>query len=513
MDFNNDLQEETNELKFETKRTKAEFCPCGFENKTHFAPYKGYTDKGYCYKCEKTFFPDDIPINFYYVQCNELKEYNEKSLRAEIENSIYFIPKSQVLGVTENGCYVSEYILTKADNKLPYDKDNIKVLNEGMPLKTLQRAENSILPLSKPISYANPKTMKKSLRGYKTNHFVTFLIQLFGEEITSGLISKYFIGTSKQWQGATIFWQIDSKGEIRGGKIMLYDPKTGKRVKEPYNCITWVHTALKEPEYNLKQCLFGEHLLNDKTKPVAIVESEKTAIIASVYLPQFIWLATGAISNLKAERCNVLKGRNVVLFPDLKAFDKWNDKAKELSSITNFIVSDYLETNATETDKVEKFDLADYLIRYNYRHITEIKQENITIQAKEKEFAPITTHVKENEFLGQYTHAREKAYSTITTHAKGKEFPPITTHAENKDFVTICSHVHEDDFSFVNTHVTLLRFQQQAKAAYKKFFMGKRNPETERSYYLCWFIDMKKILNDFGITEQQFFSFAGRLQK
>jgi len=56
---------------------------------------------------------------------------------------------------------------------------------------------------------------------------------------------------------------------------MLYSPTTGKRVKEPFNHITWVHKALKQPDFNLKQCLFGEHLLQDKTKPVAIVESEK----------------------------------------------------------------------------------------------------------------------------------------------------------------------------------------------------------------------------------------------
>ncbi len=482
MDYNNDLQEETSELKFSKKRTKAKFCPCGEKNRTHFVPYEGYTDKGYCHKCEKTFLPDLPPLEkiYYYVQCNELKEYNEKSYRAEIESSIYFIPKSQVLGVTENGCYVSEYILTREDNKLPYDKGKIKILNEGMPLKTLQRAENSILPISKPISFTDPETMKKSLTGYETNHFITFLIQLFGEEITSGLISKYFIGTSKRWKGATIFWQIDSKGKIRTGKIMLYDPKTGERVKEPNNLIDWVHKALKDPDYNLKQCLFGEHLLKDKTKPIAIVESEKTAIIASVYLPQYNWLATGGKGELRAEKCNVLKGRNVSLYPDLSkpedkptAFEMWNDKAKELSHITNFIVSDYLETKANEVARKKGCDLADFLTDEKYKHITEIKQEN--------KFAPITTHVKK------------------------KAYPPITTHVENKDFCTICSHVQEEDFSFVNTHV--LRFQQQAKAAYKKYFMGKRTPETEKSYYVSWYNDMKSILKDFGITEQQFFTF------
>jgi hypothetical protein len=75
---------------------------------------------------------------------------------------------------------------------------------------------------------------------------------------------------------------------------MLNNPTTGKRIKEPFNHINWAQKVLKEPEYELKQCFFGEQLI-DKSKPVAIVESEKTAVIASGYLPQFIWLAAGSI--------------------------------------------------------------------------------------------------------------------------------------------------------------------------------------------------------------------------
>jgi hypothetical protein len=59
-----------------------------------------------------------------------------------------------------------------------------------------------------------------------------------------------------------------------------------------------------------------EHLLRDNTKMVAIVESEKTAIIASIYLPDMIWLACGGCGNLSLKLCEPLKGRKVVLFPD-----------------------------------------------------------------------------------------------------------------------------------------------------------------------------------------------------
>lgn len=226
-----------------------------------------------------------------------------------------------------------------------------------------------IKPQEKPPSFISVEVFKNSLNplALEQNHFVTFLTRLFGKDITTDLISRYFIGTSKYWPGASVFWQIDTKGKIRTGKIMLYSPATGKRVKEPFNHITWAHKALRQPDFNLKQCFFGEHLLIDKIKPVAIVESEKTAVIASVYLPQFIWLAVGSLTNLNAEKCSILKGRNVTLFPDLKCFEKWSIKAKELSYLATFTVSDLLERKATKAEKTQGLDLADYLIRFDFR--------------------------------------------------------------------------------------------------------------------------------------------------
>ena len=229
-----------------------------------------------------------------------------------------------------------------------------------------------VRPKPKPVSFIPVEVFKASLNtaAYETNHFVQFLSSLFGVEVASQLISSYFIATSKHWNGATVFWQIDTRGKVRTGKIMLYSPTTGKRVKEPFNHINWVHKAIKQPEYELRQCLFGEHLLIDESKPVAIVESEKTAVIASVYLPQFIWLAVGSLTNLNAEKCSVLKGRTIVLFPDLNGFEKWSSKAKELSHLATFTVSDLLERRATEAEKKQGFDLADYLVRLKLNEFT-----------------------------------------------------------------------------------------------------------------------------------------------
>ena len=224
-----------------------------------------------------------------------------------------------------------------------------------------------VTPQPKPVSFIPVEVFKASLKAHETNHFVKFLINLFGVEVASELVSRYFIATSKHWNGATVFWQIDTQGKVRTGKIMLYSPTTGKRVKNLEIPVYWVHKALKQPEFELRQCLFGEHLLIDKTKPVAIVESEKTAVIASVYLPQFVWVAVGSLTNLNAEKCSILKGRTVTLFPDLNGFDKWSSKAKELSHLAIFTVSDLLERKATEAERKQGFDLADYLIKFNYK--------------------------------------------------------------------------------------------------------------------------------------------------
>lgn len=251
------------------------------------------------------------------------------------------------------------------DNRISFDTSK---RNECRP--------ESVTPVPKPVSFIPVEVFTAGLKGYNTNNFVKYLIDLLGIEVAYRVCSEYFIGTSRHWLGATVFWQIDTKGKIRTGKIMLYSPTTGKRVKEPFNHITWVHKALKKPDFELKQCLFGEHLLQYKTKPVAIVESEKTAIIASVYLPRLIWLAVGSLTNLNAQRFSVLHGRNVILFPDLNGFEKWNIKAKELSHIARISVSDLLERKATDAERKQGLDLADYLIRFHYKDFAQIEQNN-----------------------------------------------------------------------------------------------------------------------------------------
>lgn len=117
----------------------------------------------------------------------------------------------------------------------------------------------------------------------------------------------------------------------------------------------------------MRQCLFGEHLLADASsmaRTVAIVESEKTALVAALFIPDLVWLATGGMHGcFNSEAMQVLKVRDVVLFPDLKATDEWKRKVKMLQPICKSATcSGLLEEMATDGQREAGLDIADFLL-------------------------------------------------------------------------------------------------------------------------------------------------------
>ncbi|RMZ50222.1 hypothetical protein EB822_09415 [Flavobacteriaceae bacterium PRS1] len=201
----------------------------------------------------------------------------------------------------------------------------------------------------------------KYCRDFKNNNFIKWLKSKFKDEEVQDTIKRYLIGSHNHWNGATIYWQIDKFQRVRSGKIMLYNASNGKRVQEPYNHINWVHTVLKTPHFNLKQCLFGEHLVNEfPNKIVAIVEAEKTASYMSILYPDKIWLATGSKGNFKYELLKSLYGRTIICYPDKSEFNNWNEVAISLKERGfNISVADVLEN----TNLPDGSDLVDYLER------------------------------------------------------------------------------------------------------------------------------------------------------
>ncbi len=248
-------------------------------------------------------------------------------------------------------------------------------------------------PPERPPSYIDKELLNNSLKDYEENVFVRFIHTIFDKDTVNHLVNRYKVGTSKQFGGGTtVFWQIDYQGNIRGGKLIKYakDGHKGKNKKSGRLLISWVHSVLKIKDFNLKQCLFGEHLLKQyPDATVAIVESEKTAIIASKFMPEMVWLACGGVGGLNEEIVKPLRGRRVILFPDASKdggmFDKWKAKADEFG----FECSSLLERFATEEEKEQGVDIADYLVKQNQlEQKTEPQQISTTDEDKigEEEF-------------------------------------------------------------------------------------------------------------------------------
>ena len=172
-----------------------------------------------------------------------------------------------------------------------------------------------------------PDIVLRSVRQDRHSDFVTFLLSILDPVVVEDLVRDYQLGVTSMRD--VIFFQLDLGGSCRTGKIMKYDPETGHRIKDE-NCpgrINWVHSLMKASgqlprEWELTQFLFGEHLLRQYPgKVVALVESEKTAVICAGLMPRFLWLATGGKSSVN-ERLLVLKGRRVVAFPDIDGYDE-----------------------------------------------------------------------------------------------------------------------------------------------------------------------------------------------
>lgn len=228
------------------------------------------------------------------------------------------------------------------------------------------KASNPKPCLSPPTSFIDNELMERSLTNYAMNPLYIYLSGVLGKDETSRIFQLYHVGTSKKWGGSTVYWQIDWQGNVRTGKIMLYDNTTGHRIKEPRSYVSWVHTELNLQDYHLKQCFFGEHLLSENpTKFVAIVESEKSALIATHYMPDFIWLATGGMHGcFKPNVVSILKGRSVMLCPDLGAKEVWQAKMPLLTSVCpKVVLSDSLEQCATNEQRKNGLDIADFLLK------------------------------------------------------------------------------------------------------------------------------------------------------
>lgn len=215
---------------------------------------------------------------------------------------------------------------------------------------------------------------------------------------------RYHLGMTRD--GGVIFWQIDRNERLHDGKIMFYHPDCRRNHdRHP----SWVSSRLKQQgllsnDYQPSRCLFGSHLLastmevsaphstdgrkmdevshsaSPEGRGIAIVESEKTAIICSELFPDFTWLATGGLSSLTlsvlahiatapSNSIGESPSLRLILFPDTdpkgETYSKWREIAIAAQQELHLpiMVSNLLESNASADQKAHKIDIADYILK------------------------------------------------------------------------------------------------------------------------------------------------------
>ena len=271
-----------------------------------------------------------------------------------------------------------------------------------------------------PPDFMSPELFSSTLKGYESNSLMRYLHSVFdaiiGADEVNRVAMEYGVGTSKMFGGSPVFWQIDENGRIRGGKVMGYDPDTGKRVKNPRPQLQWVHSLMKSqyPDFRLQQSFFGSHRivsvgrrmkqLNQERKAISLdevapviglMESEKACLIVAMALAWggmdnlFIPVSCGGCEGFNPnddkkrdpyDGIRLLKGRRVVIFPDEGKFDKWMQKAQALKGFSSEVyISTVMERSLHPHDVACEYEQGDALDDLILRYFSEGKDVALLI--------------------------------------------------------------------------------------------------------------------------------------
>ena len=176
--------------------------------------------------------------------------------------------------------------------------------------------------------------------------------------------------------------------------------RDGHRVKDGQtSAVNWIHSILKRQrvlaeEWQLSQCLFGEHLLSVYPDKVAVlVESEKSAVIGSAPLPRLCMAGGRRQKPVTGGKAPCTERTDPTSLSDADAYAEWKERADGMT-FCKVMVSDLIEKNATPEQKAAHIDIADWIIyqirdsRINCTADHLVEAERILLRMTEKEPRP-----------------------------------------------------------------------------------------------------------------------------
>ena len=183
-------------------------------------------------------------------------------------------------------------------------------------------------------------------------------------------------GTPPLPGGATAFFLLDSQMRCRSAKLMRYNPDGHRRKSgNPAANVTWLHSLMGLKGFRYCGCFFGAHLAAARPDArLVLVESEKTALAMACYDDDdsVVYMATGGASAVNPKhydpadeysRFDVLRGRDVVLYPDADMVPRWDEAAGALRSLCRTV--SVVDITAPPFSLTASQDMADRLLDSN----------------------------------------------------------------------------------------------------------------------------------------------------
>jgi hypothetical protein len=278
--------------------------------------------------------------------------------------------------------YIQGESINVDDNKIAfYEADTLNI--------------NTINQYHKPSSYIH-------------NNFIEGLELRFGEDRVKRVIDLYKLGRFEDshdgQSSAVVFPYFYTASHLCTAKLMWFD-NYQHRIKEGKKAYPkFLHNLYYRDDrgilhdynnydtdddmndvvvpFKLKMCLFGhQQIIDDKSKTICLVESEKTAVIMSLVMPEFIWVASGGKTLIQDYKFLFFTGRKCLVFPDLSEDDNvykyWSEKLTYYNRKYGYdfeildYYSDFLNNNSERIKyfKVKKYDIADFVMDFNRKII------------------------------------------------------------------------------------------------------------------------------------------------
>lgn len=242
---------------------------------------------------------------------------------------------------------------------------------------------------------------EETLEKYKEGLDSPFHIWAESLGITSEHLKRWSVGTDAK--GKTVFIMRGADGQAWNMKTISYGAD-GKRKGNIQ--------SMKQPDpipeakerYHYAIPLYGVDRLSHISSNVVVclVESEKTAVIASFFYPQYDWVAVGSCNGLTSEKAECLKGRTVWNLRDADTAGRSTCTGKKLESCPTPLRCDTCRVPAIEKalakagiehsyidiapSRADGYDLADAIAEQNKPDLEMLvlPSEYAILQAKQK---------------------------------------------------------------------------------------------------------------------------------